>query len=84
MRGRRATRFCPSWRGCRCHQVSIETAQSNLDCSVLEPLPGKKILLGVLDLADIDVETPEIVAARIRRALPYVAAENSSSRPIAA
>jgi len=52
------------------------TAQSNLDCSALTPLAGKKILLGVLDLADQNVETPETVAARIRRALPYVAAEN--------
>ena len=33
-------------------QISIETAQSNLDCSVLEKLPGKTIILGVLDLSD--------------------------------
>jgi 5-methyltetrahydropteroyltriglutamate--homocysteine methyltransferase len=58
-----------------CDQVSIETAQSNLDCSVLTGLPDKQILLGVLDLSRMDVETPEIVAARIRRALPYVPAE---------
>jgi 5-methyltetrahydropteroyltriglutamate--homocysteine methyltransferase len=56
--------------------VSIETAQSKLDCSVLKQLPGKKILLGVLDLNDMTVETPETVAARIRRALPYVRAED--------
>jgi 5-methyltetrahydropteroyltriglutamate--homocysteine methyltransferase len=61
---------------CRCAQVSIETAQSNLDCSVLKSLPGKKIILGVIDLNDMTVETPEQVAARIRRALPYVRAEN--------
>src|SRR4029434_1682810 len=59
-----------------CQQVSIETAQSNLDCAVLEKLPGKKILLGVIDLNDMNVETPETVAARIRRALPYVKAED--------
>src|SRR5690606_1139872 len=62
-------------KDCRCDQVSIETAQSNLDCSVLSELKGKKILLGVLDLSDMTVESPETVAARIRRALPYVAAE---------
>jgi 5-methyltetrahydropteroyltriglutamate--homocysteine methyltransferase len=61
---------------CRCAQVSIETAQSNLDCSVLKSLPGKKIILGVIDLNDMTVETPDQVAARIRRALPYVRAEN--------
>ena len=56
-------------------QVSIETAQSGLDCSVLEKLPGKTVILGVLDLSDMKIETPETVAARIRRALPYVSSE---------
>jgi len=51
------------------------TAQSNLDCAVLKKLPGKTIILGVLDLSDMKIETPDIVAARIRRALPYVAAD---------
>jgi len=68
--------FLGELAGCSCKQVSIETAQSSLDCSALTPLAGKKILLGVLDLADTEVETAETVAARIRRALPYVAAEN--------
>lgn len=53
-------------------QISIETAQSKLDCSVLERLPGKTIILGVLDLSTHEVETPETVAARIRRALPFI------------
>ena len=68
--------FLPELADCSCAQVSIETAQSNLDCSVLSRLAGKKIILGVIDLSDLRVETPETVAARIRRALPYVAAEN--------
>ncbi|MGB6942551.1 MAG: uroporphyrinogen decarboxylase family protein [Bryobacteraceae bacterium] len=55
--------------------ISIETAQSSLDCSVLAKLTGKKIILGVLDLSSNEVETPEKVAARIRRALPYISAE---------
>jgi 5-methyltetrahydropteroyltriglutamate--homocysteine methyltransferase len=53
-------------------QVSIETAQSKLDCSVLKQLPSKTILLGVLDLSTHDIETPQTVAERIRRALPFV------------
>ena len=57
------------------HQVSIETAQSGLDCAVLDQLEGKTIILGVLDLSTSDVESPAVVAARIRRALPYVPAE---------
>ncbi|HTW64754.1 MAG TPA: uroporphyrinogen decarboxylase family protein [Bryobacteraceae bacterium] len=59
----------------RMNAISIETAQSSLDCSVLAKLPGKKIILGVLNLGTNEVETPEIVAARIRRALPYIDAE---------
>jgi 5-methyltetrahydropteroyltriglutamate--homocysteine methyltransferase len=68
--------FLPELAGCSCAQVSIETAQSNLDCAVLAKLAGKKILLGVLDLSNMTPETPEQVAARIRRALPYVDAKN--------
>jgi 5-methyltetrahydropteroyltriglutamate--homocysteine methyltransferase len=68
--------FLGQLAGCTCQQVSIETAQSHLDCSVLSALKGKKILLGVLDLSDLNVETPETVAERVRRALPFVAAED--------
>ncbi len=64
--------FLPELSDCRCAQVSIETAQSGLDCAVLEGLPGKKVILGVIDLSSNTVESPELVAERIRRALPYV------------
>jgi 5-methyltetrahydropteroyltriglutamate--homocysteine methyltransferase len=67
--------FLPELEQSKAHQVSIETAQSKLDCSVLEALPSKTIMLGVLDLSDPAVETPQTVAARIRRALPHVPAE---------
>jgi 5-methyltetrahydropteroyltriglutamate--homocysteine methyltransferase len=56
-------------------QISIETAQPSLDCSVLEKLPEKTIILGVIDLSNKEVETPETVASRIRRALPFVSPE---------
>ncbi|WP_309084680.1 uroporphyrinogen decarboxylase family protein [Chelativorans sp.] len=68
--------FLTQLSGCSCHQVSLETAQSKLDCSILTGLPGKAIMLGVIDLSDMNVETPEVVAERIRRALPYVDAKN--------
>jgi len=68
--------FLPELARCTCQQVSIETAQSNLDCSVLTELTGKKIILGVINLADTNVETPDVVAARIRRALKFVRPEN--------
>jgi len=67
--------FLPELANSPVQQVSVETAQSNLDCSVLAKLAGKTIILGVLDLSDMTIETPEEVAARIRRALPYVPAE---------
>ena len=67
--------FLPELADCTCDQVSIETAQSNLDPSVLEHLRGKTIILGVIDLSDHAVESTETVAARVRRALPYVDAD---------
>ena len=67
--------FLPQMKACTCNQISIETAQANLDTSVLEELRGKTIIVGVLDLSDMTVETPEIIADRIRRALPHVDAD---------
>jgi len=64
--------FLPELAGSPVLQVSIETAQSNLDCSVLQKLAGKTVILGVVDLGTHQVETAEAVAARIRRALPFV------------
>jgi 5-methyltetrahydropteroyltriglutamate--homocysteine methyltransferase len=66
--------FLPELAGCSCSQVSVETAQSKLDCAVLGQLAGKQILVGCLDLNDMTVETPAVVAARINAALRYVPA----------
>ncbi|MCW2742747.1 MAG: metE [Blastococcus sp.] len=52
--------------------VSVETAQSHLDPATLRPLRGKGIALGVLDLSTPEVETPETIADRVRRALDHV------------
>jgi 5-methyltetrahydropteroyltriglutamate--homocysteine methyltransferase len=68
--------FLPELAACACRQVSIETAQSNLDCAVLAKLEGKKVMVGCISLEDMNVETPEAVAARIRRALPFVRKED--------
>ena len=67
--------FLPELAACDVEQISIETAQSNLDTSVLASLAGKTIILGVLDLSDPTVETAAVVAKRVRRALPYVPAD---------
>ena len=68
--------FLPELAGCGCRQVSIETAQSGLDCSVLAKLAGKQIMVGAINLNDMTVEKPEEVVARIKRALPYVRPED--------
>jgi 5-methyltetrahydropteroyltriglutamate--homocysteine methyltransferase len=67
--------FLPELAGCRCRQVSIETAQSHLDTRVLRELGDKQVLVGCLDLNDMQVETPQVVADRIRRALEHVKPE---------
>jgi 5-methyltetrahydropteroyltriglutamate--homocysteine methyltransferase len=67
--------FLAELEGSRARQISIEAAQPRLDLAILEKLPSKDIILGVIDLADMAVETPDVVAARIRKALPHAAAE---------
>jgi 5-methyltetrahydropteroyltriglutamate--homocysteine methyltransferase len=69
--------FLPELAECACDQISIETAQSALDCSALSPLSaaGKTVILGVLDLSTAEVETADVVEQRVRRALPYVPAD---------
>jgi 5-methyltetrahydropteroyltriglutamate--homocysteine methyltransferase len=59
---------------CSVQQISIEAAQPNLDLAPLGALvrAGKTIILGVLNLGDPVVESPEVVADRIRRALGVI------------
>jgi len=63
--------FLPELAGTGAAMISIETAQSGLDLDVLDSLNGKTIILGVLDLSTDEVETPDTVASRIRRAFPH-------------
>jgi 5-methyltetrahydropteroyltriglutamate--homocysteine methyltransferase len=67
--------FLPELSQCSCNQVSIETAQSSLDCKVLETLGNKQVMVGCLDLSDMKVEPAELVAMRIRRALKHIKPE---------
>jgi 5-methyltetrahydropteroyltriglutamate--homocysteine methyltransferase len=69
--------FLPELAECVCDQVSVETAQSGLECSVLRPLAeaGKTVILGVIDLSSPEIETPDLIIERVRRALPYVPAD---------
>ena len=61
--------------------ISIEAAQPKIDLGVLADLAPKKIMLGVLDLADATIETPATVARRIRHGLKYLPAERLIPAP---
>jgi 5-methyltetrahydropteroyltriglutamate--homocysteine methyltransferase len=67
--------FLAELENSKAQQISIEAAQPGLDVKVLRSLPGKTIILGVIDLADTTIETPQMVAARIRAALAHVTPE---------
>jgi 5-methyltetrahydropteroyltriglutamate--homocysteine methyltransferase len=67
--------FLPQLAGTIAQQISIEAAQPRLDLGVLSDLAGKTIILGVIDLADPEVDTIEQVTSRIRAGLARVPAE---------
>jgi 5-methyltetrahydropteroyltriglutamate--homocysteine methyltransferase len=73
--------FLSELAACRANQISIEAAQPKLDLGVLKDLAPKTIMLGVIDLADPNAETPEIVAERIRAALKFLPAERLVPAP---
>ena len=73
--------FLPEFENTKIDQISIETAQSKLDCKVLEKLPTKEIVLGVIDLSTEEVETPAVVKARVKRALEHFPAERLTLAP---
>jgi 5-methyltetrahydropteroyltriglutamate--homocysteine methyltransferase len=73
--------FLPELEQSKAQQISIEAAQPKLDLGVLGDLAPKKIMLGVIDLADPAPETPAVVADRIRAALKHVAPEHLVAAP---
>jgi 5-methyltetrahydropteroyltriglutamate--homocysteine methyltransferase len=73
--------FLAELEDCAADQISIEAAQPKLDLSVLRALPSKTLLVGVLDLSDPRIESPEQVAARIQAALDVVPPERLIATP---
>jgi 5-methyltetrahydropteroyltriglutamate--homocysteine methyltransferase len=67
--------FLPELAACDAQQISIEAAQPRLDLGVLKDLSPKTVILGVIDLANLKPETPEIVANRIRAGLAFLPPE---------
>ena len=73
--------FLRELEDCSVQQISIEAAQPRLDLAVLNELPSKTIILGVLDLGDSAIESPALVAERIRTALDYLQPERLAIAP---
>jgi 5-methyltetrahydropteroyltriglutamate--homocysteine methyltransferase len=73
--------FLAELDGCAVDQIAVESAQPDLDLSLLRDLPSKTIILGVLDLSDEQPETAEQVARRIEAALEVVPAERLQVAP---
>lgn len=73
--------FLPELAATGVEQISIEAAQPGLDLAVLDALPGKTVILGVISMGDPGPETPETVAGRIRRALAHLPPERLVPAP---
>ncbi|MFH1794885.1 MAG: methionine synthase [Pseudomonadota bacterium] len=67
--------FFPSLNASRIDQVSLECANSRVPPDLMALLKDKTILVGVIDVATNEVETPEQVAGTIATALKFVDAE---------
>jgi 5-methyltetrahydropteroyltriglutamate--homocysteine methyltransferase len=67
--------FLPELDACAAAQISIEAAQPKLDLAILERLPSKQVMVGVISMGDPQVESAETVAARIRAALEHLPPE---------
>ena len=72
---RQYERIFPALAASRIDQVSLECANSHVPIELLGLLQGKDVLVGAIDVASTEVETPECVAATIERALRYVPPE---------
>jgi 5-methyltetrahydropteroyltriglutamate--homocysteine methyltransferase len=73
--------FLPQLADSIAQQISIEAAQPKLDLGILNELAGKTVMLGVIDLSDPNIETPDQVAVRIRAGLKYLKPERLVPAP---
>lgn len=73
--------FLPQLADTIAQQISIESAQPKIDLGVLKDLAPKKVMLGVIDLSDPEVETPQKVAERIRAGLKYLSPDKLLPAP---
>jgi 5-methyltetrahydropteroyltriglutamate--homocysteine methyltransferase len=68
--------FFPALAASRIDQVSLECYHSHVPPDLMALLKGKDVMVGVIDVASDEIETPEQVADTIGRALQFVAREH--------
>jgi 5-methyltetrahydropteroyltriglutamate--homocysteine methyltransferase len=73
--------FLPQLADTIAQQISIESAQPKIDLGVLKDLAPKKVMLGVIDLNDPEIEFPQKVAERIRAGLKFVSPDKLLPAP---
>ena len=73
--------FLPQLSDTIAQQISIESAQPKIDLGVLKDLAPKKVMLGVIDLSDPEIETPQKIAERIRNGLKYLSPDKLLPAP---
>jgi 5-methyltetrahydropteroyltriglutamate--homocysteine methyltransferase len=73
--------FLPQLEKCAADIISVECAEPKLDMAELNALPTKKIMVGVLNLGDLTIETPDQVAERLRAALKVLPADRILAAP---
>jgi len=69
---RQYEKIFPALAASRLHQVSVECRNAKVPMSLLALLDGKDVLVGVIDVASSEIETPEQVAATLEAAMQYV------------
>jgi 5-methyltetrahydropteroyltriglutamate--homocysteine methyltransferase len=67
--------YLPQLNACKADAISIEAAQPHLDPKELRGLPDKKVIFGVIDMADPNAETADVVAGRLKSALGHIDGE---------
>ena len=75
LRRRTTQRAVPALNKSRIDQVSLECANSKVPLSLLGLLPEKELMVGAIDVASMEVESPQEVSATIEAALKFVDAE---------
>ena len=67
--------FFPKLQQSKINIVSLECQNSHVPMDLIELIRGKKVMVGAIDVATNEIETPEQVADTLRKALQFVDAD---------